>query len=826
MYVAKRDGRRESVKFDKITARIEKLCYGLDSTYVQPVEVAMKVVNGLYDGVKTTELDNLAAETAASMTTKHPDYAILAARIAISNLHKETNKSFSSTIKRLYTYEDPKTGENASLISKEVYEVVRKHAALLDSTIIYDRDYGYDYFGYKTLEKSYLLKIDGKIAERPQHMLMRVAVGIHMEDVEAAIETYNLLSEKWFTHATPTLFNAGTPKPQMSSCFLLTMKDDSIEGIYDTLKQTAKISQSAGGIGLSIHNVRATGTYIKGTNGTSNGIVPMLRVFNDTARYVDQGGGKRKGSFAVYLEPWHADIFEFLDLKKNSGKEELRARDLFYALWTPDLFMKRVEANDVWSLFCPHECPGLADCYGDEFEELYERYEREGRARQTVKAQDLWYKILESQTETGTPYMLYKDAANRKSNQKNLGTIKSSNLCTEIIEYTSPDEVAVCNLASIALPKFIKRDPDGMLRFDHQKLFEITKVATKNLNKIIDLNYYPVEEARRSNMRHRPIGLGVQGLADAFIMLRMPFESDEARRLNEDIFETIYFGAMTASMEEAKKFGPYETWKGSPISQGIFQFDMWGVTPKSGRWNWESLRQEVVEHGVRNSLLLAPMPTASTSQILGNNECFEPYTSNIYTRRVLSGEFVVVNKHLLKDLVKLGLWNDVMKNNLIRANGSVQEIPGIPQHIRDLYKTVWEIKQKHIIDMAADRGAYICQSQSLNIHIQDSNFGKLTSMHFYAWKAGLKTGMYYLRTKAAADAVKFTVEPQAEPQLEPALAETAPVEKPLDYVQYAKEHAVLQPKPEPLPMVSDSEQNYSAMTCSLDDPEGCEMCGS
>ncbi|CCH55832.1 ribonucleoside-diphosphate reductase, alpha subunit [Fibrisoma limi BUZ 3] len=827
MYVVKRDGRRESVKFDKITARIEKLCYGLDSTYVQPVEVAMKVVNGLYDGVKTTELDNLAAETAASMTTKHPDYAILAARIAISNLHKETNKSFSSTIKRLYTYEDPKTGENASLISKEVYEVVRKHAALLDSTIIYDRDYGYDYFGYKTLEKSYLLKIDGKIAERPQHMLMRVAVGIHMEDVEAAIETYNLLSEKWFTHATPTLFNAGTPKPQMSSCFLLTMKDDSIEGIYDTLKQTAKISQSAGGIGLSIHNVRATGTYIKGTNGTSNGIVPMLRVFNDTARYVDQGGGKRKGSFAVYLEPWHADIFEFLDLKKNHGKEELRARDLFYALWTPDLFMKRVEANDVWSLFCPHECPGLADCYGDEFEELYTRYEREGRARRTVKAQDLWYEILESQTETGTPYMLYKDAANRKSNQKNLGTIKSSNLCTEIIEYTSPDEVAVCNLASIALPKFIKRDPDGVLRFDHQKLFEITKVATKNLNKIIDLNYYPVEEARRSNMRHRPIGLGVQGLADAFIMLRMPFESEEARRLNEDIFETIYFGAMTASMEEAKTYGPYETWKGSPISQGIFQFDMWGVTPKSNRWNWEALRKDVVEHGVRNSLLLAPMPTASTSQILGNNECFEPYTSNIYTRRVLSGEFVVVNKHLLKDLVKLGLWNDAMKNNLILANGSVQAIPGIPQHIKDLYKTVWEIKQKHIIDMAADRGAYICQSQSLNIHIQDANFGKLTSMHFYAWKAGLKTGMYYLRTKAAADAVKFTVvQPQAEPQLEPALAETAPVEKPLDYVQYAKEHAVMQPKPEPLPMVSDVEQNYAAMTCSLDDPEGCEMCGS
>jgi ribonucleoside-diphosphate reductase alpha chain len=831
MYVIKRDGRRESVKFDKITARIEKLCYGLDATYVQPVEVALRVVNGLYDGVKTTELDNLAAETAASMTTKHPDYAILAARIAISNLHKETNKSFSSTIKRLYTYEDPKTGENASLIAKEVYEVVRNNAALLDSTIIYDRDYGYDYFGYKTLEKSYLLKLDGRIAERPQHMLMRVAVGIHQENIESAIETYHLLSEKWFTHATPTLFNAGTPKPQMSSCFLIQMKDDSIDGIYDTLKQTAKISQSAGGIGLSIHNIRATGTYIKGTNGTSNGIIPMLRVFNDTARYVDQGGGKRKGSFAIYLEPWHADIFDFLQLKKNHGKDEMRARDLFYALWTPDLFMKRVEDNDVWSLFCPHECPGLADCYGDEFEALYTSYEREGRARRVVKAQELWFEILEAQTETGTPYMLYKDAANRKSNQKNLGTIKSSNLCTEIMEYTSPDEVAVCNLASLALPKYLVRGTDGYLRFDHQKLYEVTKTVTRNLNKIIDINYYPVEEARRSNMRHRPIGLGVQGLADAFIMLRMPFESEEAQQLNKDIFETIYFAAMTSSMEQAKESGPYETWAGSPISQGIFQFDMWGVTPSSGRWDWEALRKEVVEHGVRNSLLLAPMPTASTSQILGNNECFEPYTSNIYTRRVLSGEFVVLNKHLLKDLVKLGLWNDAMKNNLILANGSVQQIPGIPQHIKDLYKTVWEIKQKTIIDMAADRGAYICQSQSLNIHLIDSNFGKLTSMHFHAWKRGLKTGMYYLRTKAAADAVKFTVvQPQAEAQLEPAVTQTAPVEVPLNYAQYAQQNAVLQPQLAPVPMisdmVSDPEQSYSAMQCSLDDPDNCEACGS
>ncbi|MDO1450062.1 ribonucleoside-diphosphate reductase subunit alpha [Rhodocytophaga aerolata] len=797
MFVIKRDGRRESVKFDKITARIERLSYGLDTNYVQPVEIAKKVIAGLYDGVTTAELDNLAAETAASMTTTHPDYAILAARIAVSNLHKTTSKSFSNTMKRLYTYIDPKTGENASMISKEVYEVVRKNAALLDSSIIYDRDFSYDYFGFKTLEKSYLLRIDGKVAERPQQMLMRVAVGIHMDDMEAAIETYNLLSEKWFTHATPTLFNAGTPKPQLSSCFLLTMQNDSIDGIYDTLKQCAKISQSAGGIGLSIHNVRATGSYIKGTNGTSNGIIPMLKVFNDTARYVDQGGGKRKGAFAIYLEPWHADIFEFLDLKKNHGKEELRARDLFYALWIPDLFMKRVEENSTWSLMCPNECPGLADCYGDDFEKLYEKYEREGRARKTIKAQELWFEILESQTETGTPYVLFKDHANRKSNQKNLGTIKSSNLCTEIMEYTSNDEVAVCNLASIALPKFVV---DG--KFDHQQLLEVTKVATKNLNKIIDINYYPVPQARNSNMRHRPIGLGVQGLADAFIMLRMPFESDEAQGLNRDIFETIYFGALTASMELAKKHGPYETFKGSPISKGIFQFDMWGVEPKSGRWDWNGLRKEIKQYGVRNSLLLAPMPTASTSQILGNNECFEPYTSNIYTRRVLSGEFTVVNKHLLKDLVRLNLWNEQMKNKVIKSNGSIQNIPEIPQHIKDLYKTVWEIKQKTIIDMAADRGAFICQSQSLNIHIQDPNFGKLTSMHFYAWKKGLKTGMYYLRTKAAADAVKFTVvEKQAEVALQPVLLSQDE-------------------------MVRAKEQNANDMTCSLDDPEGCEACGS
>lgn len=789
MLVVKRDGRRESVKFDKITARIDKLSYGLDSGFVEPIDVAKKVIEGLYDGVSTQDLDNLAAEIAATMTVSHPDYAKLAARIAISNLHKTTSKSFSNTMKRLYTYVDPKTGENAPLISKETYGIIKQNAATLDSTIIYDRDFSYDYFGYKTLERSYLMKIDGKIVERPQHMLMRVAVGIHGENMEKVIETYNLLSEKWFTHATPTLFNAGTPKPQLSSCFLLTMKDDSIDGIYDTLKQCAKISQSAGGIGLSIHHVRAKGSYIKGTGGVSNGIVPMLRNFDMTARYVDQGGGKRKGSFAIYMEPWHADIFDFLDLKKNHGKEEMRARDLFYALWISDLFMSRVENNEDWTLFCPNECPGLSDVYGEEFEKLYEKYEREGKGRRTVKAQDLWFEVLESQIETGTPYMLYKDSANKKSNQKNLGTIKSSNLCTEIIEYTAPDEVAVCNLASIALPKYVN-DETG--QYDFQKLYDVTYVATKNLNRVIDVNYYPVEEARNSNMRHRPIGLGVQGLADAFIKMGMPFESEEARKLNKDIFETIYFAAMTASKDEAVKDGPYETFKGSPVSKGIFQFDMWGVTPESGLWDWDSLKKEVKKHGVRNSLLVAPMPTASTSQILGNNECFEPYTSNIYTRRTLSGEFIVVNKHLMKDLIKLGIWNESMKNKLIAAKGSVQSIPEIPQNIKDLYKTVWEISQKAIIDMSADRGAYICQSQSLNIHIQDPNFGKMTSMHFYAWKKGLKTGMYYLRSRAAADAIQFTVDKTA-----------------------AK-----------APTAAQLEQQAADMACSLDNPDACEACGS
>ena len=823
MLVLKRDGHRESVKFDKITARIEKLCYGLDPKLVNPVEVAMKVINGLYDGVSTHELDSLAAEIAATMTTRHPDFAKLAARIAVSNLHKTTSKSFSNTMKRLYQHVDAKTGQNAPMISKETWKVIKNNAAVLDDAIMYDRDFSYDFFGFKTLERSYLMKIEGKVVERPQHLLMRVAVGIHGEDVQAAIETYDLLSEKWFTHATPTLFNAGTPKPQLSSCFLLTMKDDSIDGIYDTLKNCAKISQSAGGIGLSVHNVRAKGSYIKGTGGTSNGIVPMLRNFDMTARYVDQGGGKRKGSFAIYLEPWHADVFEFLDLKKNHGKEEMRARDLFYAMWIPDLFMKRVESNDTWSLFCPNEAPGLADCYGEEFERLYEKYEKEGKFRKQIKAQDLWFEILESQIETGTPYILYKDAANKKSNQKNLGTIKSSNLCTEIIEYTSDDEIAVCNLASIALPKFII---DG--KFDHQKLYEITKVATRNLNKVIDVNYYPVPEAKKSNMRHRPIGLGVQGLADAFILLRMPFDSDEARGLNKDIFETIYFGAMEASMELAKVSGSYETFKGSPVSKGIFQFDMWGVTPSSGRWNWEQLKRDVKQFGVRNSLLVAPMPTASTSQILGNNECFEPYTSNIYTRRTLSGEFIVVNKHLMKDLMSSGLWSDTLRQKLIGANGSIQSIPEIPQNIKDIYKTVWEISQKAIIDMSADRGAYICQSQSLNIHITNPNFGKLTSMHFYAWKKGLKTGMYYLRSTAAADAIKFTLDkvnvqqPTQEATGQEAIIEPAIAQATIAPLLMEAQQTI---QYDGQPMLA-YEQNRADMACSLDNPDTCEACGS
>ena len=814
MFVIKRDGHKEPVMFDKITARIKKLCYSLNPL-VDPVRVSMRVIEGLYDGVTTSELDNLAAEVSATMTTSHPDYATLAARISVSNLHKNTKKSFSETMADLYNYVNPRTGKKAPLLSDEVYKVIKKNAEKLDSTIIYNRDFNYDYFGFKTLERSYLLRLNGVVVERPQHMLMRVSVGIHYDDLDSAIETYNLMSKKFFTHATPTLFNSGTPKPQLSSCFLLTMKEDSIDGIYDTLKQTAKISQSAGGIGLSIHNVRSTGSYISGTNGTSNGIVPMLRVFNDTARYVDQGGGKRKGSFAIYIEPWHSDIFDFLDLKKNHGKEEMRARDLFYAMWIPDLFMKRVESNEDWTLMCPNECPGLYDCHSEEFEKLYLNYEKEGKGRKTIKARELWEKILESQIETGTPYMLYKDACNRKSNQKNLGTIRSSNLCTEILEYTSKDEIAVCNLASIALPMFVKNNS-----FDHKELFNVTKRVTKNLNKVIDRNYYPVKEAENSNFRHRPIGLGVQGLADAFIKLRMPFTSDEAKALNQDIFETIYYAALTASMEEAQRDGTYKSYKGSPISKGEFQHNMWGVKDEdlSGRWDWAKLRKDIKKNGVRNSLLVAPMPTASTSQILGNNECFEPYTSNIYTRRVLSGEFIVVNKHLLEDLVKLGLWNEELKQELMKANGSIQHIDFIPQDIKDLYKTVWELSMKDIIDMARHRGYFIDQSQSLNLFMEGATMAKLTSMHFYAWKSGLKTGMYYLRTKSAVDAIKFTLDntKKKEPVKETvdAASAVAAVPSPAETAQIPVEPLT----PEELKdMIAKSKGNQD---------DDCLMCGS
>lgn len=756
MYVYKRDGRKEPVRFDKITARIQRLCYGLDAGHVDAVSVTQRVISGVYHGVTTIELDNLAAETAAYMTTIHPDYAILAARIAVSNLHKQTTKQYSQVSKILYEYINPKTGLHSPMISKETYDIICDHADELNSAIVYDRDFNYNYFGFKTLERSYLLRVNGKVAERPQHLLMRVAVGIHGSDIERVIETYNLMSSRYFTHGSPTLFNAGTPSPQMSSCFLVAMKDDSIDGIYDTLKTCALISKSAGGIGLHIHNIRSTGAYIAGTNGTSNGIIPMVRVFNNTARYVDQGGNKRPGAFAIYLEPWHADIFDFVDIRKNHGKEEIRARDLFPALWIPDLFMKRVEQNAEWTLFSPNEAPGLSDVYGDEFVELYERYEREGRGRSIVKAQKLWYAILEAQTETGTPFMLYKDACNQKTNQKNLGTIKSSNLCCEIVEYSSPEEVAVCNLASIALPSFVEKDASTSW-YNFDKLHEVTKVVTRNLNRIIDRNFYPVEEARRSNMRNRPIALGVQGLADAFMTLRLPFDSQEAKELNIQIFETIYHAAVEASIELAKEEGAYESYEGSPASKGLLQFDLWNRKP-SELWDWDTLKQEMAKHGLRNSLLVAPMPTASTSQILGNNECFEPYTSNIYSRRVLAGEFQIVNPHMLKDLVDLGLWDDAMKNNIISNNGSIQSLPNVPDEIKALYKTVWEISQKHIIDMAADRAAFIDQSQSLNIHIKDPTMGKLTSMHFYGWKKGLKTGMYYLRTQAAAAAIQFTVD--------------------------------------------------------------------
>ena len=794
MQVVNRKGERENVRFDAILEKLSGLTDGLDTNWVDAANLTKLTIEGLYDGVTTRELDQLAAETAASLASHHPDYSRLAARICVDDLHRSTKETFSEVITDLREFIDPESGEHAPLISAEIYEIIMANKETLDNYIDYDRDFNYDYFGFKTLERSYLLKLNGEVAERPQHMLMRVAVGIHHGSIEKALETYDLMSQGYFTHATPTLFNSGTPTPQMSSCFLLTMQDDSLVGIYDTLKQCALISKSAGGIGLSIHHIRSKGSYIKGTNGESNGIVPMLRVFNDTARYVDQGGGKRKGSIAIYLEPWHPDIIQFLDLRKNHGKEELRARDLFYALWTPDLFMERVEQNADWSFFCPNECPGLQDAYGEEFKQLYESYEAQGLARETVPARTVWDKVVEAQIETGTPYMLYKDSANNKSNQKNLGTIRSSNLCTEIMEYTAKDEVAVCNLASIALPRFVNKETK---QFDFQKLYDVTYHVTGNLNRVIDVNYYPVEEARNSNMRHRPIGLGVQGLADTFAMLGMYFESDEAKALNKEIFETIYFASCTASKDAAIVEGPYSSFKGSPASEGILQFDLWGMNEHSGRWDWDSLKDEIVEHGMRNSLLLAPMPTASTSQILGNNECFEAFTSNLYVRRTLSGEFVVTNKHLINDLIDLGLWSLEMKDEILRHKGSIQAIAGIPEHIKELYKTTWEIKQKNVIDMAADRGAYIDQSQSMNIHMIDANPAKVTSMHFYGWKKGLKTGMYYLRTKAAADAIQFTVEQKkAQDQTVSGLADRAEV------------------------------SSMDAIACSLDSPDDCLSCGA
>ena len=791
MFIRNRQGQTEKVNFDRIREKIESFTYGLNTSFVDIDIIAQKTIQGFYDGISTEEVDRLSAEVAAYLSSTHPDYSKLAARICVSALHKKTSESMKETMGFLHGFKDVQ-GNHTPLISNEIYDIVCKHEKVIQEELNFYRDFQYDYFGFKTLERSYLLKVHGEIVERPQHMLMRVSLGIHGEDLDSAFRTYRLMSQGWFTHASPTLFNAGTNKPQMSSCFLLQMQEDSIDGIYQTLKQCALISQSAGGIGLSVHNIRAKGSFIKGTNGVSNGLVPMLRVFNDTARYVDQGGGKRKGAFAIYLEPWHADILDFLELKKNHGKEELRARDLFYALWVNDLFMERVENDAEWSLFCPATTPELPETYGDEFRELYLKFEKEGKAIHTMKARDLWFAILESQIETGSPFMLFKDHANNKSNQKNLGTIKSSNLCTEIIQYTSPDEIAVCNLASIALPMFVENG-----KFDHETLYDVTYQVTLNLNKVIDKNYYPVAEAKNSNHRHRPIGIGVQGLADALFKLRMPFESDEAKITNKEIFETIYYASLSASADLAKQDGAYETFEGSPISKGIFQFDMWGATPTK-RWDWEGLRSRIMKDGVRNSLLLAPMPTASTSQILGNTECIEPITSNLYTRRVLSGEFAVVNKYLVSDLVELGIWTPEMKDEVIKHNGSIQNIEAIPADIRELYKTVWEIKQKRVLEMAADRAVYIDQSQSLNVHMTDVNFAKLSSLHFHAWKLGLKTGMYYLRTKAAVDAIKFTIRDKNK-------AETQEI---------------------PSAEVILASQNTADMVCSLDNPEECLSCGS
>jgi ribonucleoside-diphosphate reductase alpha chain len=818
MNVVKRDGTVEQVKFDKISSRIRKLTYGLNEDYVDYFQVAQKVISGLYDGVTSTELDKLSAETAASMITTHPDYGKLASRITITSLYKDVAKEFSTVAKELYEYINPVNDEPAGLISDEVYEIIEKNATTLNAMIVHDRDFNFDYFGYKTLEKSYLLQRHGKPAETPQQMYMRVSVGIWRDNLEMVQKTYDMLSQGLFTHATPTLFNSGTKRPQMSSCFLLDIDDDSIPGIYKTLSDCAKISQSAGGIGVNIHKIRAKGSYIKGTNGWSNGIVPMLRVFNETARYVDQGGGKRKGSIAVYLEPWHGDVFDFIDLRKNHGKEEMRARDLFLALWIPDLFMKRVEEDGNWTLFSPEAVPGLIDAYDTPetkaFTELYEKYESEGKGLKTIKARELWEKVLTSQIETGTPYMLYKDAANYKSNQKNLGTIKSSNLCTEILEYTDKNEIAVCNLASIALPKYVViptgkvREKDKKLRkFDFQKLYEVTYQATVNLNQVIDVNFYPTEETKVSNFKHRPIGLGVQGLADTFAMIGVAFESDEARKLNKDIFETIYFAALTASKDLAKKYGSYASFEGSPASQGSLQYDLWGISENdlSGLWDFSALKEEIKEFGLRNSLLVAPMPTASTAQILGNNECFEPFTSNLYKRNTLSGEYAIVNKHLVEDLVNNGLWTDTIRMKLFLNNGSVQEIEEIPAEIRDVYKTVWEMKGKSILEMARDRNYFIDQSQSLNMFMAEPTMSKLSSAHFYGWKLGLKTGMYYLRTKPKASAIKgLGIDTSGMQSLD-------------------KTPIVETPKPE---INSDfNPDEFNTAVCSLDNPD-CEACGS
>lgn len=860
MKVIKRDGSEENVKFDKISARIKKQTYGLDAEFVDYLEVSKKVISGIYDGVTSKELDNLAAETAAAMGRIHPDYSVLAARIAISSLKKETKKSFKETIEDLYNHISKETNQHAPMVSEDLYNLVQNHNKKIESMIVHDRDFDFEYFGYKTLERSYLLKIDGKIVETPQHMYLRVALGIWGDNFEQAQKTYELLSTGEFTHATPTLFNSGTKTPQLSSCFLIANKGDDINGLFDTIKDVANISKWAGGIGLHVHDVRAEGSYIKGTGGKSDGLLPMLKTYNEVAKWINQGG-KRKGSFAIYLEPWHADVEKFIDLRKNHGKEEVRARDLFLALWIPDLFMKRVQDDLDWTLMCPNECSGLSDVYDvypeyDEngniinelevnltFTELYEKYESEGKGRKTMKARELWAKILDAQIETGTPYVLYKDAANKKSNQKNIGTIKSSNLCTEIMEVSTPDEQAVCNLASIALPKMVVvpqgkiKSRDKSLRgYDFQRLYDVAYQTAVNLNRVIDVNWYPTEETRRSNMRHRPIGIGVQGLADTFAMLGLPFESDAAKKLNKDIFETIYFAAMTASNDMAKKsykvesastedvsftVGAYSTFVGSPLSEGKFQFDMWGINESalSGLWDWSKLRKSVVKYGVKNSLLLAPMPTASTAQILGNNECFEPYTNNIYKRNTLSGEFVVVNRHLVEDLINIDLWNDEIRIKIIQNNGSIQTITDIPVEIREAYKTVWEMKASNLIDMAADRGAFICQSQSMNLFIRDANVAKLNKALFYAWSKGLKTGMYYLRSNAQSEAKKSLGENITLEAVDSNSTESA---APM-MIQAMVSNIIETPAVE---LSSAESEAMQGLTCSLDNPDDCLMCGS